>query len=187
MGRVRGILRHYSGGALTADVRCKVMRPYAQAALERKLGLQAGVDEMDEIVAWADRTLLQHEYDEELAAVSLGASLGPKEMLSLLGRLTDGGDEWDAMRRVMGKMYCILMREPSCARSFARFLESFWLEHSCRVPHDMTFFWGIGDQFELAEQGVYGSVDEARKRLLEHLSTFKDNTEPGDRGERGCP
>ena len=42
----------------------------------------------------------------------------------------------------------------------------------------MKFMVGIEDEFQLAEEGTYGTVDDATKSLIGHLARFKDITEP---------
>jgi hypothetical protein len=157
-----------------------MIRPYSAQALEFKLGLEAGVIEPGEVIAWADRILETHEYDDDIANVSLATSDSRKEMMSLLTPLIDGADEWTAVRKTMARMYLVLLRDSSRAHDFTRFLESFWSRHGYEVPEDMSFMAGIEDEFQLAVEGIYGTVEDAIGSLMGHLARFKDITEPGD-------
>lgn len=155
-------------------------RPYSNDAIELKLGLEAGVIEAREVVAWADRVIEEHEYDDDVANLSLAAGASRKEMMSLLAPLIDRGQEWQAMRRTLRRMHQALLEEPSRAHEFARYLESFWIRQGYDGPADMTFMAGIEDEFQLAEQGVYGTVNDATKSLVDALARFQEKTEPKD-------
>ena len=57
------------------------MKPYAQEAENLRLLLLAGIASVDDVVAWADRTILTlPEYDDDLAEISLGARFPMDEM-----------------------------------------------------------------------------------------------------------
>jgi len=150
------------------------MRPYSQIALELKLSIEAGLVEPVEIIAWADDTLMANKkYDDDLANISIASDIRPKNLMILLGRLVDQADEYAAMRRTMARMHDALLSDPYRAHEFTRFLESFWIKHGYNVPSDMSFIVGIEDDFQLAEQGIYGTVEEATQSLINYLSNFK--------------
>jgi hypothetical protein len=161
----------------------KNMRPYSQEAHELKLGLEAGVVERDEIVDWADRILCEYDYDDDVANLAMGRKAADKELMILLGAVIDRRDEVAAMRRVMGRMSVILRQHPERAHEFTRFLENFWIQQGYDVPDDMSFLWGIEDEFALAQQGVYGTVEEVTESLLTNLARYETNTEHGEGGK----
>ncbi|MCK7500722.1 MAG: hypothetical protein MZW92_68805 [Comamonadaceae bacterium] len=52
------------------------MKPYAQEAENLRLLFIAGIASIDDVVAWADRTILTlPEYDDDLVEISLGATV----------------------------------------------------------------------------------------------------------------
>ena len=73
------------------------------------------------------------------------------------------------MRKALGRMHQVLLSHPSHAHEFTRFLESFWIRHGCNVPADMRFMAGIEYEFQLAEQGVCGTVEDATQSLIDAL------------------
>ncbi len=77
------------------------------------------------------------------------------------------------MRIVMGRIYHVLKLHPERAQRFTRFLEGFWIQQDYDVPKDMDFLCGIDDEFALAQQGIYGNVEEATKSLLKDLSKYQ--------------
>jgi hypothetical protein len=75
-------------------------------------------------------------------------------------------------------MYGVLQAHPERAHEFARFLEHFWIQQGYQVPQDMSFMAGIEDEFQLAEQGIYGTIKDATRSLLDSLAQYESNTEP---------
>jgi hypothetical protein len=150
------------------------MKPYAEDALVFALSLEAGLVSVPDVIEWA-KSLIDgmDEYDDDVMDLFLSDQEPPVEVLSRLRRLADDADEWQAMRRMLGRMHEVLRQTPNQARGLARFLYSFWIRHNCSVPVDMDFMAGIDDSFELAELGIAGSVDEATAALIESLSVFK--------------
>jgi hypothetical protein len=45
-------------------------RPYSPEALDFKLGLEAGVIEPSQVIAWADRIIAADAYDDDVANLS---------------------------------------------------------------------------------------------------------------------
>ena len=109
-------------------------RAYAAEALELKLGLEVGVIEPKEVIAWADRIVEADDYDDGVANLSIATNASRKDMMSLLTPLIDNGDEWAAMRKTLGRMYRALSIDSSRAHDFTRFLESFWIRHGTMFP-----------------------------------------------------
>ncbi len=154
------------------------MTSYREEALEFKLLLEAGLVDAPEVIEWADKTLLNcGDYDDDLANICLAENATPKKLIPLLNKLASGLEEWDAMRRVLGRMYDDLHRNPDNARVFAQFLERFCVRHGYNLPDDMGFIYGIEDYVLLAEQGVLGTTEQVVKTFLDDLSCYKDKTE----------
>ena len=151
----------------------KNMRPYSQQAFELKMGIEAGVVTSSEVISWADETLSKHDYDDDLANISMASEASPKDLIILIGQVVDQRDEIQAMRNVMGRIYKVLKQQPERAHSFTRFLERFWIEQDYDVPKDMDFICGVDDEFALAQQGIYGNVKKATKTLISNLSKYE--------------
>ena len=65
------------------------MRPYSQQAFELKMGIEAGVVTSSEVISWADETLSKHDYDDDLANISMASEASPKDLIILIGQVVD--------------------------------------------------------------------------------------------------
>jgi hypothetical protein len=155
-------------------------RPYSVEALDLKLGLEAGVIEPSLVIAWADRIITTDGYDDDVANLSCAATVSRQAMASLLKPLIDHDtDEWAAVRKTMGRMYRILLNEPSRAHDFALFLENFWSGHGYDVPEEICFIAGIDDAFRLAATGTYGTIEDCTRELIGNLAKFSEEPNGG--------
>lgn len=153
------------------------MKSYLDQAIEMKLSLEAGLINVKDIIAWADSILSRVEYDDDLANICLATNVSAREMLTLLNRLIGDREEWPAARKVMARMYDILLQNPERLRGFIWFFERFWIRHEYEVPEDISFIAGIDDEFLLAEQGIYGTVELVKESLLANLLKIKRSVE----------
>jgi hypothetical protein len=125
-----------------------VMKPYAQEAENLRLLFKAGIVSIDEVVDWADRTILAlPEYDCDLTEISLGVKVPVAEMDRRLRRVSEGANHSEAIRNLAGRMHRILLSDRSRARDFARVLERLYGENPIEIPWDHDFMACIFEPF----------------------------------------
>jgi hypothetical protein len=118
------------------------MKPYAQEAENLRLLFIVGIASIDDVVAWADRTILTlPEYDDDLVEISLGATVPRDEMNSRLRRVSEGADTIEAIRNLAGRMHQVLSSDRSWAKKFAGTLERLYYENDRRLPGDLAYSW----------------------------------------------
>lgn len=149
------------------------MNEYSDKAFEYLLLLEAGLIEVVDVIKWADQIMSScGEYDDKLANICLAENKSTLEVQSLLKQIIRPEYEWDALRKMLGKMYSVLKENPERAGDFTLFLESVWVRNEYQAPKDLEFIVGIDDEFRLAVQGVYGTKEQAIERLINNLSSF---------------
>jgi hypothetical protein len=146
--------------------------PNAEAALELKLGIEAGVVEKEEVIRWADSILGRETYNDDVANISLATNSSAKEIEALLGKIANGLCEWDGLRWVLGRLHKCLVSQPNKMHEFIQFLERIWIRNGYDVPADMHFIVGLEDAYLLAEEAQYGYMEEIRSDFLMNLSRF---------------
>jgi hypothetical protein len=148
-------------------------RPYSVEALDFKIGLEAGVIEPSQVIAWADRIIAAHRYDDDVANLACATTASRQAMARLLQPLIDhDADEWAA--KTLARMSQALLHNPSRAHDLAQFLEYLWVRHGYDVPEEMDFIAGIADGFQLAAMGQYGTIEDCTRALIDHLSKFNE-------------
>jgi hypothetical protein len=152
------------------------MKPYAQEAEIKRLEFMTGLITVSDVIAWADSLIEQMDIpDSEIIDLSLAGHSNSYELISILSEMAIGSDRFAAMKTVFGKMYSVLSQDVSHARKYSSAIMDFVVENHYNLPDDFYFMYGIDDAFELAEIGIYGSVDEISKRFIEELKPFCDD------------
>lgn len=149
-------------------------------AMELALGIESGIYEPQEAVAWADEYLWVNAYDDDVANVSLSGQKPKIELVSLLMKIGDFNDRVPAMRSVLGRFAFEYENDESLAKTIVAYCERFWIAQGYEVPDDMVFMAGLDDEYSLAVQGIYGTKHEALKRLHLELEPFKKYAEQVD-------
>ncbi|MFC7339742.1 hypothetical protein ACFQY0_21340, partial [Haloferula chungangensis] len=154
------------------------------AAGDFQLSLEAGVVDRDEVIRWADAILTESEYDDDLAEISLASGKSDKDLEAILAKIAGTDTNWHGFRRMLGRMHGALLRAPERLPEFTRFLERLWIRHDYTLPDDLGFIVGLEDDYLLAADGQFGSIEEVRRQLLEELSRFaQSKTEQGGDGD----
>jgi hypothetical protein len=149
------------------------MKQYIQEAENLRLTLIAGIVNMQDIVQWADSTLIELDhYNDDLANISLASKSLPQEVDSILKQLGQGADKHEAIRNLLGLMHGILRKDRTRASDFIGVLDRLWIESDCNVPKDLGFMTVIDDEFYLAEQGICPTVDQVIDNLIVDIAEF---------------
>ncbi len=138
------------------------------------MALSAGVANHDEIVKWADKLLDVVEYDDQLAEISVSGKRSQLEMISKLNVVGAKSDPFEAMRFTLQRIHSELTVSTDRIRSFAMFLEFFAVDHINDLPEEFRFMYGADDMMSLAQEGVYGTMDQATSDLLAELARYAD-------------
>lgn len=142
-------------------------------AYEFLLSLEAGVIDHSEIIRWADENIVSDKYDDNIANICMATHKTAKELASLLQAVASDEDKWAGARRMLGRMHDALLRKPERLHEFTHFLERLWIRSGYEIPEDFSFIIGLEDDYQLAEEGHWTSLEEVRKKLLVNLARFQ--------------
>ena len=148
--------------------------PRSISAGDFQISLEAGVIDREEIVQWADGLLAEGAYDDDIAEISLASSKSNKDLEALLARIAGPEPQWDGLRRMLGRMHYSLLENPDRLPDFTHYLERLWIRNDYRLPSDLGFIAGIEDDYLLARDGMFGTIEEVRLELIKNLSRFTE-------------
>ncbi len=135
-----------------------------------RLGVRGGWISINEVISWADsqidQTLQPHP---ALVDLALAGNRSREDVAALLETVPGSADPVFVMRWCLSDILKVVEAEPRFALEAAR-----WLEVAAqRGELPESEFGGephaLADAFALAEQGTYGTIGEARERLITFL------------------
>jgi len=137
------------------------MKPYAQEAENLRLLFDAGIASVEDVVAWADRTILTlPEYDNDLVEISLGAKVPRDEMDGRLRFVSEGADHLEAIRNLLGRMHRTLLSDRSRAGAFARTMWNVSGEFAIELPRELGFMDRFEEPVDTANSGWASFADD---------------------------
>lgn len=135
-----------------------------------RLGIRGGWLKIDEAVSWADRQI-ERTQQPPLALVDLALAHNRtrEEVAALLEAIPGSADLVAVMRSSLNDLLDAVEREPRLAPDAARWLEAAAIRGELPESEFGSEAFELDDAFALAEQGSYGTVEQARDRLVAFL------------------
>ncbi len=138
-----------------------------------RIALICGCVTREVIIKWADGMVLK-QGDYDFIEISMSGKLPLQEFVSLLLKIGLKSDHFNCLRNVLGRMAIIIEQDKTMLRKFAKGLYHFAIENAYELPDDMRFITGLDDEYALAKNGTYGSIDEIDKDFIRDLNNFRN-------------
>jgi hypothetical protein len=136
---------------------------------------QYGVITSEDVIAWADRMIVEiGTPSESLLDLSTTSPCKTEDIISCLHRLSVGADLWAAFRNVIPKILEFILSHPEKAEGVAYHL--FLTACYYTAPKDLRFLYRIEDDFSLANEGVLGNRETVYQNFVDELKKFTSST-----------
>ena len=145
----------------------------AEAALLR-MELVVGLRDVPDVIKWADSKIAAlPDCDEEIAELSMCWNDRPAALV-ILGRISSGADQFNALRTLCAKMHLIVLKDRDCFYWVVDSLLQFYLDFRRELPEDLFFIIAIDDGYELAFTGASEgcSMDSVIDSFLDYTKRF---------------
>ncbi len=133
--------------------------------------LITGCYKSEDVIEWADKRILNDETPKD-ELIDLSLTKKPQYILSMLAKLAEGSDTFEAIRGMLSVMYNLLKEQHDLVSIFIKGLDQLVVECGYELPDDLSFLIGLDDEYNLAMQGIYGSKEECIDNLLSQLKEF---------------
>ena len=148
-----------------------------KSAAYYRLGLQLGVHRVADVIAWADSQIANSDSPPtSLIDIALMKNANPIDVMGKLKELSGYVSSLDVIDMVLGAANLVLKEDPSFGPALARGLYDFFVECEYNIPEHLQDIAGFDDEYALAAQGTYGSVDEVYKNLLLFTGRFNNES-----------
>lgn len=135
-----------------------------------RIGLGGRWIQVRDAIAWADRQIAEASHPHPaLIDIALAHNRRREDVEALLAAIPGSVDAVSVMRLCLGDMLEAVERDPRLAADAARWLYHAALREELPEAEFGLEAYAVEDAFSLAEQGIYGTVGEARDRLLAFL------------------
>jgi hypothetical protein len=131
-----------------------------------------GTARLPEAIAWADEWVLRLDHPPyDLIEISISRDV--KTAIHHLEQLSLSIGDFEAIRLALPRLihHCLTEVE---SRELARFLYGLAVKHRYQVPDEFKFTLWYDEEFDLAEQGTYGILQDVNRRFLAELQRIAD-------------
>ena len=145
-----------------------ITKKQIQVAERLRIAIMAGLDSPDTAIFWADEIIQrQTEPDYWFIEISMSKKSGSKELVSILGRHVEKTDHVEALICCLGRAAVLARQEKINLREFAKWL--YQNEDAWDLPDELSFVGLVDDHYSLAEDKVFGTIEEVHKEFLDEL------------------
>jgi len=143
---------------------------YKEEAERLRLGLMGGWRSVKEVVDWADSVVAGFQHPPaHFIDISLSENQRVETIAELLGAVPGIADPIAVMRRCLGDIEKWVSDDCEKAQQVARYLHSLAGTALLPEPHFGSEPYFLDDNFALARQGTYGSLEDAFSELRSWL------------------
>lgn len=137
-----------------------------------------GAVSLENVVSWSDSVIDRSptpEYD--FIKLSFTANAHPLDALHILESLSGDVPAIDVLPCVIGLAHQKLAEDPSYGRELAKGLYRVYVACDGKVPDELHLIGWFDDAFDLAYQGIYGSIEQIQEELFRFTGRFvgRDN------------
>ncbi len=140
------------------------------------IGLKLGFFSAKDIQRWVDERILESEQpSDSLLDMAFSKDKKGYDLYSALIEIDDSGEKYEIVRLLLARVKDDELKDLRFCRDLAKSLDHFAIDCDYDVPEDLNAIYGFDDEYSLAEQGIYSSIDEWHKSFKEFLYGFRKN------------
>ncbi len=142
----------------------------------QSLGLKLGMFSLQDIQNWVDARIMESESPSN-SLIDLAFSKQEKgfNIHTALLNISDAGDKYEIVRRLLSKVTDSELDDLDHCRNLSEALENFGIDCDYDVPEDLNPIYGFDDEYRLAEQGVYSTINKWHKEFVSFVQGFREN------------
>jgi len=138
------------------------------------VGLVYGLVDPRRAIAWADRTIAASQHaDPAVIAVSSAWAQGMGAIASALRQVPGRSDPSPVLRILLALVDDVMSPGPATTDDVARALDRIAFDEAiegCDLQNELS---GMGNAIDLARDGLYGNLDEARADVVRFVRTHR--------------
>jgi len=152
------------------------MREIEQLPKYQAFGLSLGILSVSDIQAWVDARIKETESpSEQLIDLAFSKDKKGYDLHSVLLSIDNAGDKYEIVRALLAKVNDSDLSQLKYCRNLAKLLEHFAIDCNYDVPDDLNAIYGFDDEYNLAEQGIYSSLESWYEDFKNFVIGFREN------------
>jgi hypothetical protein len=139
------------------------------------LGLKLGIFSVSDIQSWVDDRIRETSTPSaEIIELARPGEMEGHELYNALLKLNDEGDKYEIIRLLLARVSKKKLSKIGYCKKLANLLDRFANDCNYDIPKDLSPIYVFFDEYNLAEQGIYSSMEDWHSRFCDFVLGFRD-------------
>jgi len=140
------------------------------------MGLRLGVLDANDIQSWVDAEISQSDEPPEVfIKLAYSTKDNVQDIYSIISAIEDSADQFDVLRKLLGQVKDVDIENLEFCRQLAEKFYSIWVENDYETPEDLKLIGFLDDDYILASQGTYGTLEGWHNEFKNFVRSFRKN------------
>ena len=143
------------------------------SAKYHEMGLLLGILKPTDVQLWVDDQISKADEPSEILIELAFAGNSVNELISLLSQLKTNTDDYTIIKQLLADIKDEDILDIEFCRRLADSLYNLYVQNDYEAPDDLTEIAFFDDGYELAEKGLYGTIDSWHSEFKSFVKAFK--------------
>lgn len=140
-------------------------------------GIRLGLISPSEVQVWVNSQIQKtKDPSDELIQLAYVKEKDIHDMFGILSAMPDEMDEYDAVRELLKNIETEKLNTVEFCWRLTQCLYSVWTEHNYSAPDDLTAIGFLEDEYRMANNGTFGTVEEWHVNFKEFIASFSKHS-----------
>lgn len=140
-----------------------------------KLGLGSGLLDLETVIQWADKKILENMNEVDMDLINVSTSKEVNKLISHLGKAAGSVEKTSFIEGYFAMLYHYYKNNGDDEQKIINALCTLEAEYSHLInDDDIDCIYTFEDDYSLALEGIYGNVNRIKADLKKFLSTYED-------------
>lgn len=138
------------------------------------MGLRLGILSAEDIQLWVNSEIAKTPNPSEaFIQLAFSTSASTQDIYSILSSLNDSSDDFDVLRRLLSRINEKDLEDINFCHRLAECLYGIWVDNDYLAPEDLNLIGFLDDEYDLASQGIYGTLERWHNDFKSFVQKFR--------------
>ena len=144
-----------------------------QSAGYLAMGLRLGILDSNDVEAWVNAEIAKAETpSDELIELASSGNESIQNIYSMLSGMEEESNDYDVIRHLLSQVKEAQLANIEFCRRLAECLYGVWVDKNYEAPEDLSLIGFLDDEYSLASQGMYGTLEEWHSEFKSFVNQF---------------
>ena len=137
------------------------------------MGLRLGILDVNDIQSWVNAEIAKTETpSDELIELAYSNNDSIQNIYSMLSGMENESKDYEVIRQLLSQVKEEQLANIEFCRRLAECLYSVWVDNDYEAPDDLNLIGFLDDEYSLASQGMYGTLEEWHSEFKSFVNQF---------------